>query len=449
MVADLVHGLGSRKLWFPCKYFRINSAFLTVISVAMKLPVDLTSSMPGTVDQVAKLGSMAFMCAMMANLLPCLATMDDNALLSNIAALCVLVITLVVNVCIQIQTGVVSILTYNKDPRVTEALASPRLNVTSLPISIENYTILHIIYVTLLLVSLIVYVCSSLALVKSRKIIESKYLLGHVITSNDNRQSSGELLTVEKLQTHIIGVVIGTILPPSRCFAIFSLGEETKNLEQNEELLRYVLQLNNEMKLFEEILEGILKYVDQLIQKGEKNQLNNLTKIILEKSTRGFLGVQRFDHVHGHVPPLSSKGIWYQDCWSLPVVTLTTIAFSLPKIEKSEVERLLKSVTEGLVYVTLVEVSLNVTYDSVGIQKEAETLWREKLQDLSSQEKTAGQIVEWFRDTAKNIFDREDRSKDNTAEGKNDDLIICADSMYRVTKTILLTYSANIDAMIS
>ncbi|KAJ0816163.1 hypothetical protein HanPI659440_Chr00c19g0734321 [Helianthus annuus] len=90
MVADLLHGFRSRKLWFPCKYFIINAAFVTIISVAMKLPVDLTGSMPGFVDKTAKLGSMAFMCTMMANLLPCLATMGNNELLSNIIALCVL-----------------------------------------------------------------------------------------------------------------------------------------------------------------------------------------------------------------------------------------------------------------------------------------------------------------------------------------------------------------------
>ncbi|KAF5776355.1 hypothetical protein HanRHA438_Chr12g0534921 [Helianthus annuus] len=62
MLADLLHGLRSRKLWIPCKYFTFNAASLTVIAVAMKLPVDLTGPMPGVVDQLAKLGSMAFMC---------------------------------------------------------------------------------------------------------------------------------------------------------------------------------------------------------------------------------------------------------------------------------------------------------------------------------------------------------------------------------------------------
>ncbi|KAI3822780.1 hypothetical protein L1987_10378 [Smallanthus sonchifolius] len=107
MVGDLLHGFRSKKLWFPCKYFTLNAASLTMIAVAMKLPVDLNNSMPGYVDQTAKLGSMSFMCTIMANSLPSLATMDAKELLTNIIALAFLVITMVVNVCIQINTGVI------------------------------------------------------------------------------------------------------------------------------------------------------------------------------------------------------------------------------------------------------------------------------------------------------------------------------------------------------
>ncbi|KAF5795186.1 hypothetical protein HanXRQr2_Chr08g0336711 [Helianthus annuus] len=92
MVADLLHGFKNKKLWFPCKYFTLNAASLTVIAVAMKLPVDLNNSMAGVVGQAAKFGSMAFMCTMMANLLPSLATMDIKELRSNVIALAVLVI---------------------------------------------------------------------------------------------------------------------------------------------------------------------------------------------------------------------------------------------------------------------------------------------------------------------------------------------------------------------
>lgn len=70
MAADLLHGFRNRKFWFPCKYFSLNAASITVITVAMKLPVDLSGDMPGYIDQATKLGSLAFMCTMMANLMP-------------------------------------------------------------------------------------------------------------------------------------------------------------------------------------------------------------------------------------------------------------------------------------------------------------------------------------------------------------------------------------------
>ncbi|KAL8267176.1 hypothetical protein R6Q59_004520 [Mikania micrantha] len=84
MAADLLHGFRSKKLWFPCKYFSLNAASISVIAIAMKLPVDLTSPMPSYMDQKTKLGSLAFMCTMMANFLPSLASMDDKTLLANV-----------------------------------------------------------------------------------------------------------------------------------------------------------------------------------------------------------------------------------------------------------------------------------------------------------------------------------------------------------------------------
>ncbi|KAJ0666698.1 hypothetical protein HanPI659440_Chr17g0669651 [Helianthus annuus] len=74
MVADLLHGFRSKKFWFPCKYFSLNVASITVIAVAMKLTVDLSSVMPNYMDQETKPGSLAFMCTMMANLMPSLAS---------------------------------------------------------------------------------------------------------------------------------------------------------------------------------------------------------------------------------------------------------------------------------------------------------------------------------------------------------------------------------------
>ncbi|KAI3714110.1 hypothetical protein L1987_72700 [Smallanthus sonchifolius] len=110
MAADLFHGFRNKKLWFPSKYFTLNVASIMVITTAMKLPVDLNDPMPGDGDQLAKLASMPFMSTMIANLMPSLASMDDKQLSENVIGLIILVITIIVNLLIQIQTGVLDII---------------------------------------------------------------------------------------------------------------------------------------------------------------------------------------------------------------------------------------------------------------------------------------------------------------------------------------------------
>ncbi|KAJ9554755.1 hypothetical protein OSB04_009369 [Centaurea solstitialis] len=609
MVADVLHGYQNRKLWFPCRYFTLNAASLTVIAVATKLPMDLNNSMPGHVDQSAKLGSMAFMCTIMANLLPSLSTMDNRELFTNIIALAVLVITLLVNVCIQLKTGVVS---YNK--------SGPMLHFPGGGTYLDPnyfYKLLAIVYVAMVIMLLIIHISSSLAILKSKEMLELKY---QAVVKGQEFQQAGKL-TVEKLKqlvrnywimaatgspqfmtacsattsasgvicaistvihilimlavcshikdyqsnykwsmlviliTQFVGVVLGSIAPICRCFASLSfklsikriwyhvkvfkvesywteklydwkqssvpfafrsrkcmvviqklkivilgfciksqkavvvackmialvpiffviwvlyffrcwkwlkakfsvsdnvLGERPEQLEENKVLSRYVLELQDNMKLAERTLKDISKSVNRLMLTAEKKQPNNLMKL-LERS-RGFLGVERYDSLH--VLPLLGEG--FLDCWSLPLVTLTTIAVSLPNLEKDIVDNLLKSVSEGLVYVKLVEESFNATEDYVTSQKAAKTLWLEvdvyhkwlgnKLQKHVPQVSTTQQILEWFRDTAKNMVTEVEGTD---IGGRNDDSMcrsISANSMYRVTKAILLSYHANIEELSS
>ncbi|KAJ0724257.1 hypothetical protein HanPI659440_Chr12g0445751 [Helianthus annuus] len=604
MLADLLHGLRSRKLWFPCKYFTINGFTLTVIAAAMKLPVNLSGSLPGVVDQVAKLGSMAFMCTMMANLLPCLATMDNNELLTNITALGVLVINLVGNVVFQIQTGAVG---SNADAKYFGRILS-------------NLSWLNSIYVTLLVVLLIIHVSSSLAILKSKQIIESKYQQGHETASKDLQQSTGKLLTVEKLQqlvssywimagsgspqfimacsvttttsgvicalstilhtftvswftsglletesdsdykwsisliliVQFVGVVLGTIAPLSRCFATLSFKVSIKSIwnhikvfkvekywthklydwkygiipspfrsckrklkviiknlkglilmfsikiqegvvvlckiialipfcfmicvlyclrflkwslqaifrsrekkTQNLEQRKYVLQLLNENELADRTLGGLLKSFNRLIQKSEKKQPESLMKLIQENSTEGFQGVKIFNKDGPHVQCSPSK-VEYRDCWSLPVVTLTTIAVTLPNIEKVKVKSLLKSVREGLEYITLVEETLNATDDHYkSIQKASKVLWEEvdfrhkwlgiNLKKIASQVKKDGaqvdtnlQIVQLFlKKATSKIEEGRGRTDIEGPDSYSEHISICAYSMCRITETII------------
>nr|KAJ0199107.1 hypothetical protein LSAT_V11C600315380 [Lactuca sativa] len=204
---------------------------------------------------------------------------------------------------------------------------------------------------------------------------------------------------------------------------------------------RYVLQLEDDVEFAERTLKDISKSMNRLIQKAEKQQPKNLMRLLAE--SRGFEGVEKFDS--HHVPPLLSEE--YLNCWSLPLVTLATIAMSLPNITKNLLDCLLISgVREGLVYVTLVEERLNASNDHVLIQKAAKISWLQ-LQNPDSQLHTAGQILQWLRDTAKNMV----IEMEGTNYGVQDDNSKCrsisANSMYRITETILLSYHTNIDEL--
>ncbi|GJX55829.1 hypothetical protein Tco_0285726 [Tanacetum coccineum] len=522
MVADLIHGLRNRKLWFPCKYFTLNAASLTVIAVAMKLPVDLNNPMRGAADQMTKLGSMAFMCTMMANLLPSLATMNSKELLTNIIAVDILVITLIVNVCIEIDTGIICAYDY-------ECVGK-----------LDILKGIALLYVVMLLILLIIQTCSGLTILKSKEILELKYQAGHETALKDIEMQQSGRLTAEKLKKYVnnhwimagtgspqfitacsattsasgvicvastvihltfmiliiangsigkknsdykwsipviliiqfVGSLLGTIAPLCRCYAVLSFklsikwwndskvfnvesywtqmlynwkqsgiplsvtNRKTKifiekfkirvlsiwigfqrrfvvackmialipiviviiflycihcwkwimrkfgdsgfvpvttpgQLEEKKDLRQYVLQLQGDMELAERTLKLITESFNLVIRKAEKQQPKNLMKLLEE--SRGFEGVGKYNN--HHIPPLSAEE--YLDCWSLPLIILTAIAISLPKIKNDIVARLQSSVSEGLTYGTLVEESLNTTDDYVTILKAANVLWLE------------------------------------------------------------------------
>ncbi|KAF5763054.1 hypothetical protein HanRHA438_Chr15g0688251 [Helianthus annuus] len=508
MAADLLHGFRNKKFWFPCKYFSLNAASIMVITVAMKLPVDLSSEMPGYADQAAKVGSLAFMCTLMANLMPSLASMDNKTLLANMIGLCILVITMIVNISIQINTGVID--------------KSPFFEVHKL------YFGFHIaarINTGMILLLLIIMIASSITILTFKEVLETKYRATNKISLTGQRLQHIQTSTVEKLRQHVrrywvmgetgspqfvmasnplstasavicvivlvinlvtvfntqfqpdgikeqlfdsknldgtpykwsitmifvtqsVGVVVGTIAPISRCFSVlnFKLGTKwntnyfmcfnvekywiqtlqewkkspvvflssnrrTKNLIYNskniflsffigfqkvivilckliwltvtivpvlavsffttltsrtddidEDLSKYVLQIDNEKELAEKTLKGISKSVDSFISKAEKGQ-NNVLLELLEKFTE-FEGVKIFDT--DQVQSLLPTDL--VNSWSLPIVTLTCIAVSIPN-SRDRVESLLKSVGEGLSFTHLVEESLNCSSEYVNLRK--------------------------------------------------------------------------------
>ncbi|GKB85063.1 hypothetical protein Tco_0957335, partial [Tanacetum coccineum] len=107
MTMDALHGFRYRKFWFPCKFFALNATILALIAIAIKFSMDLNATMPHSQDQLAKVSSSAFICAVMGNLLPSLGAMKNTELFVNVVALAILVITAVANICIQMSTGVI------------------------------------------------------------------------------------------------------------------------------------------------------------------------------------------------------------------------------------------------------------------------------------------------------------------------------------------------------
>ncbi|KAK3014194.1 hypothetical protein RJ639_008695 [Escallonia herrerae] len=167
MAADAYQGFRQRKLWFPCKFFSLNAASLTLLAVAMKLPVDLSSSMEGNVDQLAKLSSTAFMCIIIGNLMPSIGPMDNRDILLNVIAVSILVITILVNVCIQLKTHVISTKAYYVAKE-------------------------HVIAMFFMLLLLVILSFSALAVPISKRILEVKYRDMHKRVSTEEPKESNK-----------------------------------------------------------------------------------------------------------------------------------------------------------------------------------------------------------------------------------------------------------------
>ncbi|KAL8267178.1 hypothetical protein R6Q59_004522 [Mikania micrantha] len=223
------------------------------------------------------------------------------------------------------------------------------------------------------------------------------------------------------------------------------IGSRTDDID--EDLGIYVLQIDNNLELAEKTLKDVSNSMNSFIMKAVKEENNRLLEL-LEKST-GFKGVEIFDN--DHVQSLLSVEL--VNNWSLPIVTLTCIAVALPNIPKGTVGSLFESVGEGLSYAHLVEESFHCSSENANIQKASMSLWYEvenkckwldnPLAKNAFEGKTTTEIIKWFSDKAK-VFVMELKEKPNGELMENPSkILIAANSMYRITQTILLRYQSN------
>ncbi|XP_058211559.1 uncharacterized protein LOC131323731 [Rhododendron vialii] len=183
MAGDVIHGIRRKKLWFPCKYFSMNAASLTVIAVAMKLSVDLTTAMLGTIDTLAKLSNSGFMIIVMGNFLISFASMNNKEIFMNIVALGILVITISVNMGIQLYTWRGDLVLFE---RQREYL-------------VDMY-ILRIFNIVSMLVLFVTMISSILTIPATKRDMEKKYNELHETAYEGGKLQETENLTDEKLK---------------------------------------------------------------------------------------------------------------------------------------------------------------------------------------------------------------------------------------------------------
>ncbi|XP_045789717.1 uncharacterized protein LOC123884623 isoform X1 [Trifolium pratense] len=167
MSADLIKGFKARKLWFPCKYFCLNATSLTIIAVTVKLSVDLNTPMPHRHDQLAKLASSAIICTIMANSMPSLGVTQNKETMMNVMAMAILVITMIVNICIQFVTGV-----------------------------IYEFWVEHGVMMFLMIVLLMIMTSSALCLPKMKHYMELKYQMNEEALREISKQKEQEFSNV-------------------------------------------------------------------------------------------------------------------------------------------------------------------------------------------------------------------------------------------------------------
>ncbi|KAK7330752.1 hypothetical protein VNO77_24951 [Canavalia gladiata] len=175
MAADLIHGIRGRKFWFPCKFFCLNATSLALIAVAVKLSVDLNTPMPRRHDQLSKLSSSALICTIMANSIPSLGVTENKDTMMNLVAIFILVITMIVNICIQFVTGV-----------------------------IYEYWAEHAVIMLVMLILLMTMTSSAITIPKMKHYLELKYKMNEEVLKESTHQNGEEV--VNRLRDHLMKI---------------------------------------------------------------------------------------------------------------------------------------------------------------------------------------------------------------------------------------------------
>ncbi|KAK4365207.1 hypothetical protein RND71_016565 [Anisodus tanguticus] len=485
MAMDVLHGFRRRKLWFPCNFFSLNATTLTLLAVATKLSVDLNTSMPRRQDQLTKLSSAALICTVIANFMPSLGLVENKELLMNIMALGIFVITAIVNIGIQLATGVIyvfcvehiALIFCSGDSEykwsttlilVTHTVAigvgtiAPAFrwfiainfhcpkkakNACKLKwFKVENYWI-HIL-LQWKECPLDFRICGR----RGRKFAHKtkNKLLDFCIWMQILMVSLSKI--VRLISTFSVSWLLISCQKAIRMLKCNTMVLSHDDIESHAslkpDLSLYVLHLEGEEALMDLMMQSNQDVVGHWIGMGKKEQPKHLIRLLEKvKSSPGFRGVHEFDHAQ--IPSLDSEEP--PNCWALPIVTLTSIAIALPDIDFHTIKELIRCVYEGLMYIKVVEENLDARKDLVYIRKAAKLVWVEvdlcyrwldvDLRKIATEGQNPKGVLDGLSEKAKQRF-VEFRKKDPNAclkesPSKWPTNMLAANCMYRVCQTLL------------
>ncbi|KAF7828407.1 uncharacterized protein G2W53_019571 [Senna tora] len=533
MAVDAILGISHRKLWFPCKYFSLNATSLTLIAVALKLSVDLNTSMPRHHEQLAKLSSSALICTIIVMISSALTVPTTKHLLEYKYRK---KYEMAIKECSALTHGPITQRYKNKlmkywmmahtsspqfvlgrSPTCTASgafcllsallLAEAMLRSYFMPWSFRfcsgesdykwSTILILVVQGAAVVVGTIAPAFRWFVAIKFRcpqtrnvshhkkEFIVEQYWIESLLEMRDCplnlrirhrhcrklahdakvfllnlciRMQMGIVL-MSKL-TRIISIsLVSSILS---CFyhckkVKFSFNNTVSSVSSGSEgqggskpdLSRFVLHLEGEEALVGLMMRDNRDATNHWIQVGEKRQPKLLIQL-LEKSSvlQGFKGVGEFDSdqvpsLHPVEPPYS---------WSLPLVTLTCVAMALPDISKSSVKNLIDAVNEGFPYVKAVENTLDKEGRLIRVMKAAAIVWHGAdlyhkwfdldLTKLSLQAESSKEALQKLADTAKTRYEKFKIKNINVCLRASPSewpiKVLAANSMYRISKTILL-----------
>nr|GMC83125.1 uncharacterized protein LOC109168601 [Ipomoea batatas] len=543
---------------FSCNRFALSTTWVMVLGVATKLTGDLTSLMWSPNDNLVKITTTAFLTMAMGHFFTQLGSMTDKDILINVTSLGILVITVIVDLCIQLGTGV---LDYSLFPGiifsivllfcmfmiiVSTALAVPAIKkcadlkyqklvsqievvewqqqhtVEELRLSVSKYWVMaasgspHLLvkrnstrfmccaqilgFVPSLEINVIFMQCVMSYKYEENgfKISRQEFIIESYWTKKleEWRQSSmpywiqrpirkfiykikGPILTfcirlqivivvwcklcyvlsfysllpllfffkgLDKLFLRLVKLFLKDGLnklgPLKKFLWLDGDSNDMKKLEID--LNCFVILLEGEKQFPKTLLRTILFRADRHVAMGKKYHPQNLFNLL--NRSFSFSGIVEFDS--NQVPCLLSSEP--PNCWTLPVVTLTSIAIALPNIASQHVHLLVKCVGEGLRYASLIDV-LDEKCGLKSIKNAADVVWdgvvlNNKWLDMDLEGKTGNsvkEIIQVLADVAERIVMKFESTEDiiiveNPLHWPAN--VLAANSMYRISRTVLLWF---------